>query len=140
MELPTIKPGSPQWDAWREYFQRHLGWTPEVMRRIIERAANAPLAMTVPTEYPEHFDMSFRCDPRWKAKPIREISSREMHENAQELQSRFGKNWGIKDLNKAIYRRPAWKALPGTRWDEARSKTPTDDELRSHYRKPEAAE
>jgi len=125
VELPTIKPGSPQWDAWREYFQRHLAWTPEVMRRIIDRSADAPILMTVPTEYPEHFDVSFRPSEHWNPPEIRQITPRDLRERLEELHRRYGPQWGIKVLPRPS--RPLPKSAPSL----------TDEDLRRIYPKRE---
>lgn len=121
MDLTTIRPGSEHWNLWREYFERHLQWVPQVMRRLIDRAANAPLWMTVPCDYPEQFDATFRHDPKWRPSvPPYTMSEREFHDTMQGLISRYGKTWGIKDMAAAIRRRPAYVSL-------------TDDDLRKAY-------
>lgn len=126
--LPTISPGSQEWDEWREYFERHLGWVPVAMRKIIDRAPDAPLVMTVPTQFPQQFDMTFRADPQWKPPPIVQISPRSLHERLEELHRRYGPQWGIKDMG-ALRRRPQqpWQS-------------PSDDELRARYAPRQAAE
>lgn len=56
MEFPTIQQGQPEFDAWREYFERHLRMVPFVMRMAIE---DPERSFTVPTRWPEWFDSSF---------------------------------------------------------------------------------
>lgn len=112
---------------WREYFERHLGWVPVVMRKMLERAPDAPLAMTVPTEFPQHFDGSFVERADWKPVAVAPISPRSLHERLEELHRRYGPAWGINDMG-ALKRKPQpWRS-------------PTDDELRARYRKQDAAE
>lgn len=126
--LPTIAPGSQEWNEWREYFQRHLGWTPVIMRKIIDRAPDAPLAMTVPTQFPQHFDLTFRATA-WQPAVAQHILPKHLHERLEELHQRFGPSWGIKDMGGRKQAPRPWRS-------------PTDDELRALYgpRHDEAAE
>lgn len=126
-QLPTISPGTEAWDVWREYFERHLRWIPVVMRKMIDRAPDAPLAMTVPTEFPQHFDGSFGESASWKPPQIEQISPRSLHERLEELHRRYGPQWGIKDMG-ALKRKPR-------PWQPS-----TDEELRALYAKRQAAE
>lgn len=54
--LPTIKPGTAEWQAWERYFVNHLGFEPWAMTAArlgqIEK-------MTVPAQWPEWFDSEF---------------------------------------------------------------------------------
>jgi hypothetical protein len=66
-KLPVIRPGTEAWDVWREYFERHLHWTPFVMRKLIDDVPDKPVeGMTVPTDFPQTFDASFREMDGWK--------------------------------------------------------------------------
>lgn len=62
-ELPTIRPGTADWDAWQEYFERHLQWLPTIMREVLDERSEA---MTVPTPRPEQFDLSFVEQPGYR--------------------------------------------------------------------------
>ena len=55
--LPTIRPRTSEWDAWRRYFVDHLGFLPYAMHRILNETGDGE--MTVPTEQPEQFDASY---------------------------------------------------------------------------------
>ncbi len=132
--LPTIEfnpdslaAPSPEWSEWREYFERHVGEVPTVMRKMIDRSPDAPLAMTVPAQFPVLFDETFRPDPRWKPAPPRLTTPRELHARLEELHRRYGSRWGIRDMNST-------KQVP------RHFRTPTDDELRARYSKRQAAE
>jgi hypothetical protein len=124
-ELPTIRPGSEEWELWRQYFERHLGWVPLVMRKMLDRTPDASLAMTVPTQWPQVFDRDFIELAGWKPVPIRAVPPRHLHERLEELHQRFGPSWGIKQMPRAAGR--------------SRAQVPTDDELRELYRRREPA-
>lgn len=55
--FPTIKPGQPAWQAWETYFLAVYGSLPAVMGQV--RAGVVP-SMTVPTEDPQEFDLSYQ--------------------------------------------------------------------------------
>jgi hypothetical protein len=120
--FPVIRPGSAQFDAWRQYFELHLRWTPVVMRKLIDNAPDKPKdGMTVPTEYPDFFDRSFVEDKAWRPsvpKQLRRLS----HETIEELHARFGPNWGLKIVAQQQQKKREYKPF-------------TDDELRNLYRK-----
>jgi len=60
-ELTIIKLGTPEWQAWERYFREYRGFEPVVMKRInIDQ--NPDKAMTVPTQWPEWFDIEYAAD------------------------------------------------------------------------------
>jgi hypothetical protein len=62
------------WDEWRDYFEHHLDWVPFVMQQIIDDAPDKPAFMTVPTDFPQTFDPTYRPreeDPFWPTPPRR---------------------------------------------------------------------
>lgn len=122
---PTIAPPSIEWIEWREYFERHVGQVPLVMRKMLDRSADAPAIMTVPTQFPVQFDHTFRPIPGWKSEPARQVCAKELRESLDELERRYGPAWGFKTLSQAIAKHAApYRPL-------------TDDELRALYpRKP----
>lgn len=63
--LPTIKPNTPDWDAWRQYFVEHVGFEPIAMQRI---KAGWSSEMTVPADRPEQFDGSYAAAIELKQK------------------------------------------------------------------------
>jgi len=99
------------------------------MRKIIDRAPDAPKdGMTVPCDFPQMLDGTFREQEGWAPPPPKRISERLTHETLTELRARFGPNWGLKLTHEEKRSRRAWRS-------------PTDDELRARYRRqPEAAE
>ena len=56
--LPTIKPGTNEWQAWERYFRNRLGFYPWAMWHVEQahRMDRKDSAMTVPTQWPEWFD------------------------------------------------------------------------------------
>lgn len=94
--VPTIQVGSLPWDAWRQYFETHLRWVPLVMQKMIDRAPDAPQAMTVPTDYPQEFDTSFVPNQDWRPLPPKSMPDRSLHERLDELHRKFGKHWGLR--------------------------------------------
>jgi hypothetical protein len=54
---PTITLDSPQFPAWMEYFDRHLGGRPKAFQMLCAREI---MEMTVPQRQPEWFDDSFK--------------------------------------------------------------------------------
>lgn len=94
--LPVIRSGTDGWNAWREYFERHLHWTPVVMRKLIDNTPDKPLdGMTVPTLYPQHFDGSFRELDGWEPPLPKRMTKRLSHETLAELRRRYGPAWGV---------------------------------------------
>jgi hypothetical protein len=118
--LPVISPGSPTWLSWREYFDRHLGWMPLMMQKIIDDAPDKPAGFTVPAMDPQTFDGSFREREGWKPPAPQLVMPRQHRETLEEIKRRFGPNYGIKDLAKAIEKKRPYQSL-------------TDDELRRLY-------
>ena len=55
-EFPTIKPGMPEWTAWERYFDKHLRWRPWIFKAI---CGGQKTEMTVPTQWPEWFDLRY---------------------------------------------------------------------------------
>ncbi len=55
-DLPTIKPDTPEWQAWAQYFVNHLGFEPVAMKRVRQGMSKE---MTVPDKLPELFDASY---------------------------------------------------------------------------------
>lgn len=55
-EFPTISPGAPECTAWERYFRSHLGGVPHAFRMLMSGQIQA---MTVPTQWPEWFDLTF---------------------------------------------------------------------------------
>jgi hypothetical protein len=92
--LPTIEDGSANFASWRQYFERHLGWTPHVLKLIL---GNKLKAMTVPTKLPAWFDQDYVEDPAWR--PVREyVTPKHMRETLEQLQRRYGPSWGIRQM------------------------------------------
>ena len=56
-QMPIIKPETPEWSAWQRYFVECLGFEPLAMKRI--RWGMSQM-MTVPAQWPEDFDVSYR--------------------------------------------------------------------------------
>ena len=54
--LPTIRPDTPEWQAWTRYFVSHLGFEPVAMKRVRQGMSQL---MTVPDKSPEMFDGSY---------------------------------------------------------------------------------
>lgn len=123
---PTIAPPqgleapSTAWIEWREYFERHVGQVPQVMRKMIDRSIDATSVMTVPTQFPVQFDQSFRHDPQWKPAPPRLVTPRELRASLEQLRARYGPTWGIKAVNPVGPKKPPYRSL-------------TDDDLRTLY-------
>lgn len=55
-EFPAVKPGTPEWTAWERYFDQHLRWRPWVFKAVMHGQKQA---MTMPTQWPEWFDLSY---------------------------------------------------------------------------------
>lgn len=129
-QAPTIayKPLNPseEWQQWRQYFERHLQWLPLVMQRMLDRSPSAPAAMTVPAQFPWQFDPSFHPLKAWAPPPTPTTPERSLRDRLDELQRRYGPNWGIKDMPKARHRLRTW--TPPANLD-----APTDDDLRRLY-------
>ena len=66
-ELPVIRPGTEDWNAWQEYFERHLRWLPAIMRQVLAEQAEA---MTVPTPRPDQFDLAFVAEPGYRVRVV----------------------------------------------------------------------
>jgi hypothetical protein len=126
-KFPVIKPGTEAFNIWRQYFEQHLRWTPIVMRKLIDGTPDKPKdGMTVPTEFPQFFDGSFVENKAWQPPPPKQLSKL-THQTMEELQARYGPSWGIKVIQQEGYKRKTYKPF-------------TDDELKSLYRKRDAAE
>jgi len=54
--LRVIKQDSPEWRGWAAYFRTVYGEEPVAMKMV--RAGRAP-SMTMPTQWPEHFDIDY---------------------------------------------------------------------------------
>lgn len=94
--LPTITDASPNFAAWRQYFERHLGWTPWVLKLVLMQPGRQ---MTVPTEWPSWFDSGFLEDPNWR--PVQDpVTPKQMRESLEQLRRRHGPNWGLKTVGK----------------------------------------
>jgi len=59
-KLPTIQHGTEQFNAWQDYFQNHLLWIPAQLEACLH---DPEKRMTVPAEWPVHFDDSFINGP-----------------------------------------------------------------------------
>lgn len=55
-EFPVIRPGTPEWVAWERYFDKQLGWRPWIFKAVTRGEKQL---MTVPTQWPEWFDLSY---------------------------------------------------------------------------------
>lgn len=55
-EFPTIKLGTPEFNAWMRYFDEHLRWRPWIFKALV---GGQKQTMTVPTQWPEWFDLQF---------------------------------------------------------------------------------
>ncbi len=89
----AIATGTPQFQAWHQYFASHLGFVPWVLEECLERKRNE---MTMPTNYPEHFDLNYSPNDLWTPPRRRgRGSERWMRQNLAEMQAHFGLNWGI---------------------------------------------
>src|SRR6185503_13748564 len=86
-ELPVIRPGTEEWNAWQEYFERNLRWLPAIMRQVLAEQAEA---MTVPTPRPEQFDLAFLAEPgyrlrhAWQTQVRREREARKLGRQAEQ--------------------------------------------------------
>jgi hypothetical protein len=60
----TIRQGTPEWDVWMQYFDRHIGARPYGVQVAMAKAAmmkeDHKAEITVPTQFPEWFDRN-RC-------------------------------------------------------------------------------
>jgi hypothetical protein len=119
--LPTIAPGSIEFNAWRQYFQAHLRWTPVVLQEILDGRRSE---MTVPTSLPQILDPDFVEDLRWEPPAPKQLRSKLTHETIEQLRARYGANWGLKVMQVQKRLRREWHSL-------------SDEELRARYRKPE---
>lgn len=52
-----IDRGSPEFEAWATYFVKHLGWEPWALKAVRMGTIEA---MTMPAQWPEWFDTSFK--------------------------------------------------------------------------------
>jgi hypothetical protein len=110
-KLPVINPDSENWNAWREYFERHLRWTPVVMRKIIDQAPDKPVdGMTVPTDFPQMFDSSFREIEGWEPPAPKQLERRLNRPTLEELRAKYGPNWGLKVIEHETQAKRAWKS------------------------------
>lgn len=104
--LPTITDSAPNFAAWRQYFERHLGWTPWVLNLVMSQSGRL---MTVPAEWPSWFDSSFVEDPDWR--PVKDpVTPKHMRETLEQLRGRFGPRWGLRSFDND--KRRAAKELP----------------------------
>lgn len=60
---PFITLKHPAFRSWQQYFQRHLGWTPWILKALLTEQRSE---MTVPCEIPSWFDPSFIEDANWR--------------------------------------------------------------------------
>lgn len=60
-DLPTIEPGSPEWQAWEKYFHSYLNFDPWIMGAV---RAEQRMKMTVPTQWPEWFDTDYAASAK----------------------------------------------------------------------------
>lgn len=58
--MPTIKPDTPEWQAWARYFVSHLGFEPVAMKRV---RLGMSQEFTIPDKLPELFDGSYSPRP-----------------------------------------------------------------------------
>lgn len=124
--LPTIRPNTEQWDVWREYFERFLGFLPETMRLVLDKPEHPEgSGFTVPCEFPQIFDGRFVEEPGWKPAPREKVRSNP-YSGIDDLRARYGPNWGLQEMKKSKGKKPPWKPL-------------SDDELRAHYPRRRAA-
>lgn len=65
LTLHAVSPGTPEWDAWEEYFNRQIGQEPAVMKLV---RSGGVQSMTVPAQWPEWFDPRFATTPGYRAK------------------------------------------------------------------------
>jgi hypothetical protein len=101
-KLPVITLKSPNFTVWREYFQRHLGFTPLILKWLLIEEREE---MTVVTEWPHQFDPEFVSDPNWRV-PVSTIPLRHERETGAQLRARYGENWGIRNPDKKRERTP----------------------------------
>lgn len=62
--LHVSKPGTPEWSAWAAYFRTVYGAEPVAMKMV--RAGRSP-SITMPTQWPEHFDAGYAPPDRLPA-------------------------------------------------------------------------
>lgn len=55
-ELPNLALDTPEFEAWRRYFDDHLRWRPWAFKAF---ASQQTKGFTVPTQWPEWFDVNF---------------------------------------------------------------------------------
>lgn len=85
-KLPVITPSSPNFNEWRQYFQRHLGYTPLVLREILNGRRQE---MTVPAMWPNWFDSSFVVDKTWQPSNEYAVTPRHLRPSADEIEQRI---------------------------------------------------
>lgn len=73
---PTIKIGTDDFRAWRQYFERHLGGLPVVMERMLQNPNDDRREMTVPELVPQWFDPSFVPDQKWREREYIQLGAR----------------------------------------------------------------
>lgn len=94
--LPTITDKSENFAAWRQYFERHLRWTPFVLKLVLMGRSKS---LTVPAYWPGWFDSSFVEDPNWR--PVEQpVTPKHMRETLEQLRRRYGPNWGLQSAGK----------------------------------------
>jgi hypothetical protein len=62
-EHPTIKLESPEFLAWHQYFDQHIGQRPRIFQMLLDKTIRE---MTVPEPVPQWFDPSFTPNPSWR--------------------------------------------------------------------------
>lgn len=61
---PTITRDAPEFLAWQQYFEQHLGGRTPAFAALVDGAVHE---FTVPEAVPQWFDPSFEPDPRWRS-------------------------------------------------------------------------
>src|SRR5882762_8637981 len=85
-KLSVITPSSETFLEWCQYFQQHLGWTPVVLREILNGRRSE---MTVPCHKPEWFDSSFVPDKSWRPAAQYAVTPRHLRPSADEIEQRI---------------------------------------------------
>src|SRR5262245_47773125 len=86
--LTALQPNLPsrQKDAWFWYFAQHLGWIPTAFQMMMEGRCKA---FTVPTEWPELFDLSYEPPAHLPAAPRADLPADRDRLTWPELQERI---------------------------------------------------
>lgn len=91
-QLMVLEPylPSPQKDAWFWYFANHVGWIPKSFEMMMDGRVKA---FTVPTEWPEQFDLSYAPPSNVPAAPVPNAPGDRERMTADQLKARLRLIW-----------------------------------------------